>query len=643
MTAEPATFEFGAGRSFRVKLEPVRISQREGQLRVGARFQNLPVAGMRVLSEFLIREFLDETRALDRLLLDPRTLTSNSETFIRRHLRRCLIWERKPLRVYDQGNLLPFTILAERMVEVSGRQLIQAHSRQAGLVEGVEYTFVVSLPGSVSHFTSRVEYRSGDTLFIPLPSELHQAGFRDSIRTQVTSDGQATVRCTHPRLAEEIIVRPLLDLSAKGFAFESDPERDLLFPGDRLSFIEIRFADQTFEGSGIIRKVSPHRGSDQYSCGIEILEFAEPGQERLWRERVFRHVHPRAVVAEPPVAARKSWQVLGESGYLRLWAPGGDIEGLEEAYSRTWSEPRSGAGRLMLVESRGQTVGTLAGSLLYPKTWLVHQLGVTERERAGLTTFLGLAYELYSGLMYLFQQEAMAEYFVIFAERDRRWTETLYGRFAAQCPDRAAFAYTANRVFRRDPAVPISRVVIHPKTVDILPATRPDLELVARALELSCSALECDSMAYAASEIGLEAFGERCRAFGWERSRQVYVAHDHGVPVAALIAENGGEGVNIFGLMNCCSIVNLSVEPLPEAVKAALLEEAAQHFLRLEKPVFIFFDEADADVRAVELMGFEFVSDGMRFIASKQIVPAWLSYLENALTLRNAAEDRRSG
>jgi hypothetical protein len=42
-------------------------------------------------------------------------------------------------------------------------------------------------------------------------------------------------------------------------------------------------------------------------------------------------------------------------------------------------------------------------------------------------------------------------------------------------------------------------------------------------------------------------------------------------------------------------------------------------------------------------MGFEFVSDGMRFIASKQIVPAWLSYLENALTLRNAAEDRRSG
>jgi hypothetical protein len=113
--------------------------------------------------------------------------------------------------------------------------------------------------------------------------------------------------------------------------------------------------------------------------------------------------------------------------------------------------------------------------------------------------------------------------------------------------------------------------------------------------------------------------------------------------VAALVAESGGEGVNIFGLMNCSFIVNLREQPIPQAVKSTLLEEASHHFLRLEKPVFLFFDERDADVGSVEMLGFEFVSDGMCFIASKRMVPAWLSYLENVLTLRNAAEGRRSG
>jgi hypothetical protein len=641
MVAEPATFELSAGRSFSVKLEPVRVSKRDGQLRVGARFQDLPLAGMRVLSEFLIREFLDETRALDRLLQDPRTLTSSSETFIRRHLRRCLVWERRPLRVYFHGTVLPFAILTERIVEMGGQHVIQAHSRQAGLAEGNEYTFVVALSGSVSHFRSRV-HRQGETLLIPLPVELHQAGFRDSIRTPLQLDGRATVRCAHPRLPEEVIARPLLDLSVRGFAFESDPESDLLFPGDRLSFVQIQFADEVFEGSGVIRGISPSRTSDNYSCGVEIVEFADAAQERQWRGRVFRHVHPRAVVLEPREAAGQAWNVLEDSGYVRIWTHGENRKRLENAYSKSWSEAADGIGRLMLVESKGETVGTLAGSLLYPKTWLVHQLGVTERERAGLTVFLSLAYELYSGLMYLFQQEGAAEYFVIFAERDRRWTQTLYQNFVAQYPDRTAFAYEENRVFRRDPWAPVSRIIPKGEAVAVVDADAAALDAVSLALQKRSSFVEFDALAFERSEIGLENFTERCRALGWERERKVYVALEEGLPVAALVAESGGEGVNIFGLMNCSFIVNLREQPVSAAAKTALLDEASQHFMRLDKPVFLFFDERDADVGSVEILGFEFVSDGMCFIASKKMVPAWLSYLENVLTLRSAAEGRRS-
>ena len=180
-------------------------------------------------------------------------------------------------------------------------------------------------------------------------------------------------------------------------------------------------------------------------------------------------------------------------------------------------------------------------------------------------------------------------------------------------------------------------------TIDVAVANRHDLALVSFALKSVSSAVEIDAMAYDTSEIDLEDFSERCQALGVERSRRVFVARDKGVPVAALIAESGGEGVNIFGLMNCCSIVNLGPAPVSEAVKSALLDTVSHHFLGLEKQLFVFFDEPGADPSSVEAMGFEFISDGMRFIANKRIVPAWMNYLESVLLLRNAAEGSRSG
>jgi hypothetical protein len=639
VTAEPATFELDSGRAFSVQLDPVRITRKDGQLRVGARFQNLPLSAMRLLSEFLIREFLEEKSRLDRLLDDPRTLTNNSPTFIRRHLKRCLLSQGRALRVYEHGLVLPLDINAQRIFELNGRWLIEASFTAPGVVEGNTYTFVVALPGSVTHFASRIEHRSGETILLEMPTELHQAGFRDSVRTLIqSSHGVATVHCTHPRLSEELLDRPLLDLSARGFAFVMEPETDLLVPGDRLSFVRIHFEDEIFEGSGVIRRIAPHRESGLYLCGVEIMEFADPSQELRWQKRVFRYMHPRAVMVEPEVAARQSWHVLADSGYVRLWTPSDSRDRLKAAYFRTWSEAGGGGGHLVLVERRGETVGTLAGSVLYPRTWLVHQLGVTERERAGLGMFMSLAYELYSGLMFLFQRDSAADYFVIYAERDRKWTEALYENFAAQCPDQSALAYDNNRVFRRAPGAPISMIVPSAPALDVVVADQPSLLALSRALEASSSPLVYDALAYGPEDIELSAFSTHCRKLGFERSRQIYVAREQGVPVAALIAESGDEGVNVFGLMNRCFIVSLSSEPVSLPAKAALLGKAEQHFDRLEKQHFIFLDGPDTDPGFVTLCGFELVSDGMRFIAHKRVVPAWLSYLANVLSLRQAAE-----
>jgi hypothetical protein len=534
---------------------------------------------------------------------------------------------------------LPFEIKAERILELNAKWLIQARFSAAGLVEGGTYTFVVALPGSVTHFTSRVEHRLSATVFIELPQELHQAGFRDSVRTQIQANhAGALVDCTHPRLSEELLDRPLLDLSARGFAFAVEPESDLLFPGDRLGFVRIRFQDEIFESRGVIRRIAPYDDAGVYSCGVEITEFAEPSQELRWREQVFRYMHPRAVVVEPAVAARKAWHVLADSGYIRLWTPDESRERLEVEYARTWSQAARGDGHLMLVERRGETAGTLAGSVLLPRTWLVHQLGVTERERGGLGTFMSLAYELYSGLMFMFQHQLTADYFVIYAERDTSWNEALYGNFAAQCPDQSALAHDDNRVFRRVIGSPVSTIIPMDPALQVTVADHESLPAVSRALQASSSPVVYDALAYAPEDLALLVFSKQRRELGFERGRGIYLAHEHGVPVAALIADSGEEGVNVFGLMNTCFIVGLTPRPVSPAAKAALLGRAERHFNELEKRYFVFFDDADADPAFVTLCGFEFISEGMRFIAHKRVVPAWLSYLANVLSLRQAAE-----
>jgi hypothetical protein len=109
------------------------------------------------------------------------------------------------------------------------------------------------------------------------------------------------------------------------------------------------------------------------------------------------------------------------------------------------------------------------------------------------------------------------------------------------------------------------------------------------------------------------------------------------VPVAALIAESGGEGVNVFGLMNRCFIVSLTTQPVSRPAKAALLGKAEQHFDQLDKRQFVFIDESDMDTAFVSPSGFEFISEGMRFIAHKRVVPEWISHLANVLSLRQAA------
>jgi hypothetical protein len=631
ISAEPATFEFSTGQSFSVKLEPVRVANVDRQLRVGARFQGLPVEGMRMLSQFLIREFLHENETLCRLQGDSRTLTTRNATFIRRHFRRCLLAEGRQLRVYAQGKILPTSVLVVRLLNEGGRSVMEARVTGVGLEEGKSYVFVVAQPGSATHFAARVEHCSGATLFFPLPEKIHQAGFRDSIRTDLQATGRATVACEHPRLSDELITRRLLDLSARGFAFESDPPSDLLFPGDWLDQIRIQFEDRVYRVTGRIRGIAPRRGSSLYSCGVEIVGFADAAEEDDWRQRVFRLEHPRVSLPEASRGAGRAWRVLEASGYVSLWTPEPNGVGLSSAFDRFWNDARPEVGRLLLLETNGEAVATMASSLLFPRTWMLHNFGVDKVQRANPATFLRHAREMYAAGIHVLQHVVPIDYFVIYVEKGKRFTQALYADFVERYAPTEDSRYDEQRVFKCCPGQ--SRVgrtsKINPTEVALADAAA--LKALSLQLRAALPPLEFDAFAYDEANIDLAAFGEECRTRNYDRARHVFLASEQGVPVAALITESGAEGANLFGLMNRCQLIPLGAAGISPAAREALLRTAQRHYSDLGKHAFVFLGDKAEDVRELEDLGYDFVSEGVRWLARRSVLPAWLSFVENSL------------
>jgi hypothetical protein len=66
-------------------------------------------------------------------------------------------------------------------------------------------------------------------------------------------------------------------------------------------------------------------------------------------------------------------------------------------------------------------------------------------------------------------------------------------------------------------------------------------------------------------------------------------------------------------------------------VTDALLAAARAHYLSLGKESFVFLGRADEEIPVAEALGYDFVSDGVRWLAKKSLVPAWLSFVQNSL------------
>jgi hypothetical protein len=559
-----------------------------------------------------------EARLLDR----DRALPIASALFIRNVLAR----QRGRLAtVFDGAHLVTTRLRLEDLVFADDRRAIRARcpAAAAPLAPGHLYTVALVDAASVTVFESACLGRRGSEVLLAIPEEARQTGVRGRRATVAASLPRLRVSYAEPRVdgRGEGQVR---EVSAHGLSFETSGAR--LQRGDLLAELIIALPARRLRGRAIVRDVSQlaDAGGPRQRCGIELVGFDSPDDDPAWHDYVFAGLHPQAVDACG--RAESVWALLESSRYVELWTPPAERARAHAHYLEAWQTPPRQVGRSVVLEQEGQPLGTVAASLAYPGTWLLHHLARAPRPGDQSHAPLQDACELISAILHRLRAPDF-EHFVIYLERDKRWNERLYVDFARRYWNPEQVLLSPLRVFRRATAAPAPAA----EGVQVVPSTPELLSRLARRLEATLAPLERRALAYEPGDLDLERFAAACDRHGHERRRQCFFAQVDGVPVAALVAESGGEGVNLFGLLNTCRLIALVDGPLSAAVERALLAAAVAHFRAAGKAHFLLFADDDAPDDLPRALGFEAISAGLRWIAHRDVTPAWAAYLDSLL------------
>jgi hypothetical protein len=616
--------ELSSGDCLRAEPQVVRARCHEpGIFHLGARFRGLGAEGVHKLSRFIAREFQRRTSDPSRLLDLSRSLAVDSPLFIH-NLFAPREARGQRLAVIDRSLRLGADLRVEGMAFENGRRVIRARfaGRPATLSPDRSYNFLLGGPSAVTVFESRCLEQRGEEVLLAVPQEVRQAGSREGRRIELGRVAPAPLRVsfTHPRLPELPSGGVILDLAEHGLSFSVPASEHGLFPGDRLPDLRIELPGRTLHARAAVRRIGG-QGTGRASCGVELVLFATREEAEVWRRFVFGQLHPDIVDGNG--RADTAWELLEDSKYVERWTPPAAREHVREEYLRAWQDPAREVGHSVLLYRDRNASGMAAGSAVTPRSWVLHHLASDPHGDARQP--LANAYQVISAILNRLKMETDLEHFLIYLECGKRWNERLYADFAARYFDREKILLTPMVVHRRASLAPLP----DGEALPVIEATGPLLSLLARRLAQTVPEIERRALALDEDRIRLYAFSEACDRWGQERRRDVFFVFEDRAPRAALIAESGGEGVNVFGLFNTCRIVPL-VDDLSAAAREALLRRAVEHYRIRGKKHFLLFEDADVDDGPARL-GFQRVSGGLRWIAHRDVIPAWAAYLEGLL------------
>ncbi|NOZ86029.1 MAG: hypothetical protein GXP49_07160 [Deltaproteobacteria bacterium] len=620
---------------FEVRLRPTRIFDKGNVTKLGVRLEVDGLAPLRTMSRYLTGLFLEQEHALARLVDHPSPIRAE---VMRHSLRKVLLYYgiacRRKMKVFMGDLELPCQAMLRGIVVRAARELmaIELTGEQEVFENGRDYFMAMPAANCLLLFNTRFWKREGPVFLFTLPEKLQRTGLRRSLRLPVGEKGRVKVSFPHPRLQGRLVVHEAREISGDGLAFPIDLDKDILFPGEKISNVRIEHPMGVSIGETMVRSID--RDEKTYSCGLEILNFQNQAQAETWKRFVFQELHPGLKLGGIE-DVDSAWTALKASGYLEEVTQD-LVPLLKKRFMVSWTRQSNNTpvARYMLYFHQDDPGATLAANLLYPGTWIVHHLGVAKAIRKkSRKDMLEIARKLYSGNAYLLEHLADSEFFVIYVNAAKAWNEMMYGRFLRQYKQPLDFVYDGYKVYKCITEKSLQKSGKWRKSISVREANFEMLDLLSEHLKLQLPELEYDAFCYHREQIDLKDFSRWCLDLGYERSRKIFVARENGDLRAGLIAECGDQGLNVFSLFNRCWFVYPDDEARhDEEIKGALLERAVAYYTKQEKSEFMLLGSfAGEPDNVLKSLGFKYVTDVIRWLARRDILPSYLEYIQEFL------------
>lgn len=468
----------------------------------------------------------------------------------------------------------------------------------------------------VYHMDLPVVSRSGLKVVTPCPPRVDYHRYRRYRRAPI---GDATVvRFEHP-LWHEIpkIDRPLIDVSFGGIAFGADPLNEALYVGLRIPVIEVVTGSAVIHLRGTVRSLVPMpNGTTMCGLSVEPLtsDFAAS-----WAAFVMQALNQTTEPGDDHVD--KLWELYTDSGYFSL--SGKDPEEFDtlaqsfrSVVERTRKIPWLSYNSVWPSENRIEaSVSTLK---LYSTTWMLHQLG-KRKGTQGDPRARHILRDVYLRAFEYMQTDAKCKWVLSYCEADVRWVQRSHIAFGEHFePTGAAIA----RPFRLMEASCHDRMSGPPSgPYRIGAAGHDEQQFILDVLKLQLPQPYLEAADLVPDRIDLASIKRAWEDIGMARAREIWVARQHSVPVAAAILEVGETGTNLFRLTDSLRLVSL--QPNGEAAFPALIEKAKAWFLAMGKDSFVYFRDHDdqTHVRATRLRD---LGAGRIWVIRSDLIPDFL-------------------
>ncbi len=480
-------------------------------------------------------------------------------------------------------------------------------------VIGYNSVYRLTLPGA--------EVRDG-ALITGMPTCVRRVRHRWFRRGSVESN--LTIHYQHPLWDMPPVKREVRDISFGGLCFATSPEDDLAFPGLVLPELTVTTQEgEIIKLCGQVRSIAPGRQEGDKDLSGMTVTPCSPDDEIKWMKLVTSILYPRTRTSEE--MTEPLWSLFEAAGYMSL--AGKTPEDFAELKRGFLEVGRKAARAPHLIcqavwpSSRG-IEASVSFCKPYQHAWMGHQLAKRPGRLPDDAPEPGQILEdIYLRAFEHPQADPEFRWMVGYIEPSVSWMIRAHLEFAKRYEKLGEALVKPMTMFSvscdEDSAVTSSDITVGR-------ATAADKSLLGVAISATQPLAYRESHDLVADRLDLDEASWAWKTSELQRSRTILIARRRGQPIAAMVAEVGELGTNLFCLLDSARVFPLA--PGGEAAYPMLLQAARAWYRDMGRKSFLFLRDDD-DASYEESGKLHHVSPAALWIISSAILPEFLEHV----------------